>query len=127
MQSLKLAGLREILSQKRGEKGKGRGGRRRRRKLSGSFPVFSWQSVQLQGPFSYTLCRLAVPYLCSGPRPSPSHQPTCAADTTLNVLRAFLLTLSLGTALCVSRDGCQGNSGPVVCVNGQTGGVEEGR
>lgn len=34
--------------------------------------------------------------------------------------------LSLGTALCVSRDGCQRNSGPVVCVNGQTGGVERG-
>lgn len=78
-----------------------------------------------KGPSHIPSAHLAVPYLCSGPRPSPSHQPTCTADTTLNVLRGFLM-LSLGTALCVSRDGCQRNSGSVVCVNGQTGGVERG-
>lgn len=93
MQSLKLAGLCETLSQKRGEKGKGSGGRRRGRKLSSSFAVFSWQSVQLQGPFSYTLClsSCALSMLWSPTQPFPSthlhsgHHAQCSEGLPPNV------------------------------------------
>lgn len=63
--------------------------------------------------------RLALPSLYLLWSPTQPFAPT-HLHTALRVLRGFLM-LSLGTALCVSRDGCQRNSGPVVCVNGQTG------
>lgn len=92
-----------------------------------SLAAFSCQSLQVQESLWHTLWPSSFALVLSTLVPTQPFFPIHLHSRHHSVCSGGFLMLSLGTALCVSRDGCQGNSGPAVCVNGQTEGVGGGK